>query len=113
MQNILIEAARRLAQGHRRPLPPGALPTGVVAGIPLPQAWAAGPDRSRSRRFRARTAQNPAARTLRGKQMTPPRRRLPGGSCSTTLVIAGALGAICGQVMVLDVSMIQPKTTVR
>jgi hypothetical protein len=37
---------------------------------------------------------------LSATQMAP---RLPGGNCSTGPVIAGARGAICGQVMALDV----------
>jgi hypothetical protein len=37
------------------------------------------------------------------------RPRLPGSSCSTTPVIAGARGAICGQVMALDVHSSRPK----
>jgi hypothetical protein len=43
------------------------------------------------------------ARPARGTQMTPPRPRLTGGNCSTGPVIAGAWGAICGQVIALDV----------
>ena len=43
------------------------------------------------------------ATTLSGKQMTPPRPRVPGGNCSTAPVIAGARGAICSQIMALDV----------
>jgi hypothetical protein len=49
------------------------------------------------------------ATTLSGKQMTPPRPRVPGGNCSTAPVIAGARGAICGQIMALDVHSSRPE----
>ena len=41
--------------------------------------------------------------------MTPPRPRVPGGNCSTAPVIAGARGAICGQIMALDVHSSRPE----
>jgi hypothetical protein len=56
-----------------------------------------------------RRPQPRGATTLSGKQMTPPRPRRPGGSCSTTLVVAGVRGAICGQVVALDVHSSRPK----
>ena len=56
-----------------------------------------------------RRPQPRGATTLSGKQMTPPRPRRPGGSCSTTLVTAGAWGVICGQVVALDVHSSHPE----
>ena len=56
-----------------------------------------------------RRPQPRGATTLSGKQMTPPRPRRPGGSCSTTLVVAGVRGAIYGQVVALDVHSSRPK----
>ena len=41
--------------------------------------------------------------------MTPPRPRVPGGKCSTAPVIASARGAICGQIMALDVHSPRPE----
>jgi hypothetical protein len=67
MQNILIDAAGYSLSGIADCSLRGA-PNGCGSGIPLPKAWAAGPDRSRSQRFRARTAQNPAARTRSGSR---------------------------------------------
>jgi len=64
-----------------------------------PRGWrpAQGHRRPRSR----------GATTLSGKYTTPPRPRLP-GNCSTTPVIAGVRGAICGHVMALDVHSSRP-----
>ena len=67
----------------------------VPCRTPGPRRWRPGQGH---RRPRPR-----GAITLSGKQMTPPRPRVPGGKCSTAPVIAGARGAICGQIMALDV----------
>jgi len=48
------------------------------------------------------------ATTLSGKQTTPPRPRLSGGSFSTKPVTAYVRGVICGQVMALDVHSSRP-----
>ena len=73
----------------------------VPCRTPGPRGWrpAQGHRRPRPR----------GATTLSGKQMTPPRPRVPGGNCSTAPVIAGARGAICGQIMALDVHSSRPE----
>ncbi len=73
----------------------------VPCRTPGPRGWrpAQGHRRPRPR----------GATTLSGKQMTPPRPRVPGGKCSTAPVIAGARGAICGQIMALDVHSSRPE----
>ena len=45
----------------------------------------------------------PGRRQLSGTQMTPSAAPPAGGNCSAGPVIAGVRGAICGQVMPLDV----------
>jgi hypothetical protein len=74
----------------------------VPCRTPGPCGWRPAQGSSPTAASRRRT-------TLGEKQTTPPRPRLPGGSCSTKPVTADVRGAICGQVMALDVHSSRPK----